>query len=78
MFIFIGVEDGSGVLIIVGIGMSSVVSLGFPGWVDLSVTAHGLPGSVVSIPGAVDFVFPGVTYVFPVRFSVRYAISILK
>ena len=66
---FIGVEYGS---------MSGVVSLGATGLVSLSVTEYKIPGSVAQIPGAVSYLFHGVTYVFPVGFSVGSAISVLK
>ena len=68
-FMFIGIEDRV---------MSSVASLGVPVWVALSVTAHGIPGSVASITGAVSSVLPSVTYVLPMRFSVGSTISVLK
>ena len=58
--------------------MSSVVSLGVPDLVALLVNAHSIPGSIALIPGDFDSMLPGVTSMFPVRFSVGYAISVLK
>ena len=69
MFVFIGVKDGS---------MSSVVSLGVPCLVVLSVTAHGILVSVASIPGGFSYVLPGVNSVFPVIFSFGSVIYFLK
>ena len=78
MFMFLGVEDGFIVPWIVVIGMSSVVSLGINGWVALSVTAHGIPGSVASIHGAVSYVLQSAASMLPVIVSVGYVIYVLK
>ena len=75
---FIGLEDGSGVPRIFGIGMYSDVSLGVPGWVALLDTAHGIPGYVVLICGDFYSMFPSVTSVFSIIFSVGSAISVLE
>ena len=69
MFMFIGGEDRP---------VSSVVSLGVADLFDLPVTAHSIPGYVDLITGVFASVFPIITYVFPVRFSVGSTISILK
>ena len=69
MFMFICVEYRS---------MSSVVSLGVPVLVTLSVTTQRNPGSIASIPGAVVFVLPGITSVLHVRFYVGSSIYVLK
>ena len=69
MFMFICVEDGL---------ISSVVSFGIPVRVALSVTAHGIPGSVASTPSAVAYVFTNVNSDSSVRFYVGSAIYFLK
>ena len=65
----IGVEDGL---------MSGVFSLEVPGLFSISVTAHEIPGYFALISGAFASVFPGFTYVFPVRFSIGSTIYVLK
>ena len=60
MLMFLGVEDGYGVLVVVNLGisgdvflgMSSVVSLGVPGLVAFSFPTHAIPSAVTSVlPG---------------------------
>ena len=46
MFMFPGVEDVSGVPVIVEIGVCSVVSLGVPDLFSLLIPAHGIPDAV--------------------------------
>ena len=58
--------------------MNSVFPLGFTGLVELSLTAHGITGSIDSICGDVYSVFTVVTSMFPIIFSVGYSISVLK
>ena len=58
--------------------MNSVFPLVFTGLVELSLTAHGITGSIDSIYGDVYSVFTVVTFMFSVRFSVGSAISVLK
>ena len=69
MFMFIHVEDKS---------MNSVVSPGVTGWVELSLTAHGITGSIDLVSGAISYVFTVVTSMLPIRFSVGSAIYVLK
>ena len=49
MFIFLGVEDWSGVSGIVDIGIYSVVSLGVIGLVENLVPTHGITDAVTSV-----------------------------
>ena len=78
MFMFLGVEYESVFPRILGIGMSSVVSLRVPGCVSISVTAHGITASFASITGAVSSVFRVVSSVFPIIFSIGSTIFVLK
>ena len=73
MFMSIGVEYGYVVNGIFEIGISSVVSLGVPSLITLSVTSHGIPGDVDSIPGAVSSVFLSVASVLSGRVYVGSA-----
>ena len=73
MFMCLGVKDWPGVPGIVEIGISSVVSLGVPSLITLSVTSHGIPGDVDSIPGAVASVFLSVASVLSGRVYVGSA-----
>ena len=68
---FLGVEYRLGVPGIVGIGISSVVSFGFTGLVELLVTSHGISGSVALITISV-------ASVLLVIVSIGSAISVLK
>ena len=55
MFMSLGVEDGYGFPSISEIDIYSVVSLGVPDLVALSVPAHGIPSAVYSVfPGLVS------------------------
>ena len=81
-FMFTGVENGSKKYIIVWIGMSIVVYLEVPGLIFILFIAHEIPVLVASIPGsgagAVASVLPGVTSVFPIRFSAGSIIYVYK
>ena len=68
---FLGVEYKFEIPGIVGIGISSVVSFGVPGSVELLVNVHGIYGSVALIPISVASVLLFIV-------SIGSSISVLK